>query len=115
MMALNNYALARVKLLFSKDDKDILGNSVVLALCEGFYEARMRICSVSKGIVDVIKEKDLVLIDESLVNIPNTNTAAPRNEVVRIIRNDTKDRLENIYKEFGDKYGKDSNANPISG
>lgn len=48
----------------------------------------------------MIKEGDLVLVNTSLSSIPNTSQAGVKNEIVRVIRNDTEGRIGNIYKEW---------------
>ncbi|MBI4128398.1 MAG: hypothetical protein HY459_05040 [Parcubacteria group bacterium] len=100
-MALNSYVLATVRVLISRQGQDMLsGDDRLQALCELYHGGKLDIYSVNQGLVDVLKERDLVLVDIGLTNIPNTSQAAPKNEIVKIIRNDARSRIENIYKEL---------------
>lgn len=99
-MALNKYELAVVKVLISNEKHDLLGDNTLQALCEIYYAGKLDIFSVSQVLKDVLKEGDLVLVDEGLVNIPKTDKTAPRNEIIKIIRDETKGRIENIYKDL---------------
>ena len=99
-MALNNYVLATVKVLISSRNQDLIGDDSLQALCELFYAGKLDIYSVNPSLRDVLKEGDLVLVDVGLANIPNTNQDASKNEIIKIIRNDTRKRIENLYKDL---------------
>ncbi len=41
---------------------------------------------------------DVVLVHVGLIKIPDTNQAGQRNEIIKIIRGETRERIENINK-----------------
>jgi hypothetical protein len=101
-MALNNYVLATVRKII-RSDVDVIGDGPVLALLEAYYSAGMDIYEVSPSLVDVIGESDIVVCDVSMTVIPSTNQVAPKKQIVKIIRGETKSRLDAIYKDFMQK------------
>ncbi len=113
-MALNNFTFATVRKIIRPRDIDVLGDDSVLALAETYLEIRMDIYCVPQSLSSVLKEGDLVVCDTGLVAVPNTDKTAPKKEIVKIIRGETRKELENMYAELAQKAKNQTKSIPIA-
>lgn len=70
-MAVNNYGIVTVKILISTNNKNIMGDTSLQAICE-LLTGGMWIYAVNDTLKDVIREGDLALVDQGMTSIPNT-------------------------------------------
>lgn len=96
-MALNDYVIGTVKVLISNSKKDLLGDDSMQALSL-LFDGTLHIYTVRTGLQDVLREGDVVLVEVGLIKVPDTNQAGQKNEIIKIIRGDTRERIENLYK-----------------
>lgn len=101
-MSLNNYRFAIVKKIFTKENQDVIGDDTVLVLAQPYRARGLDLLTVSQPIRSVIKEGDFVVVDLSVAVVPNSNSTAPRKEIVKIIRNNTREEIDALYRDVVD-------------
>ncbi len=90
-MTPNAYTFAHVKMLIDSQEDDIMGEERFLALIQPYRVFGLDVYGISLALKGSLKEGDFVLVDTE------------KREVVNIIRNSTKARIETLYKDVIDK------------
>lgn len=89
-MSQNDYTFAIVKMIIDSNSKDVIGNGVLLVLAQPYRKSILDVFAVAPTLTDILQKEDFVLVD--LI----------KKEIIRIIRNETRTRIDNLYKTIMD-------------
>jgi len=99
-LALNNYIFAMVRRIIRPDTEGVIGDDSILAYIEIYPSGSLDLCVISPPLRSVIREDDLVVVDISLVSVPSTDFAAPKREIVKILRNNARKTIEATLNDW---------------